>query len=83
MIQPTDKTLAREVADVCEQLDAEATTRGITYAHIAQKACMTRESVSLVLRSAGRYEPKLATLARVAKAMGFEVRVRLMRIGPH
>lgn len=83
MVQLPPSTLETEVTELLTQLDAEVTARGVTYAHIAQKAGLTREVVSLVLRRAGQYQPKLATVARVAKALGFEVRIRLMRIGPH
>lgn len=73
--------LDEEFAFLDEVLKARAAT-GLTQAQVAARIGTTQSAIARLESAEARHSPSIATLQRYAKALGYRVRIRLVKGEP-
>lgn len=81
--QPGVKAAYDELDDEFRFLDEILKARhaaGLTQGEVAKRVGTTQSAVARLESGAGRHSPSIATLQRYAKALGYRVELKLVRI---
>ena len=73
--------LAEEFAFLDEVLKAREES-GLTQAEVAARVGTTQSAIARLESAVQKHSPSIATLQRYAKAMGYQVRISLVKEGP-
>ena len=73
--------LAEEFTFLDEVLKARAES-GLTQAEVAARAGTTQSAIARLESAVPKHSPSIATLQQYAKAMGYRVRISLVKEGP-
>jgi transcriptional regulator with XRE-family HTH domain len=71
--------LDEEFAFLDEVLRARARA-GLTQAEVAKRVGTTQSAIARLESGAGKHSPSVATLQRYARALGFRLEIRLVRV---
>jgi transcriptional regulator with XRE-family HTH domain len=74
--------LQEEFAFLDEVLRARARA-GLTQAEVARRVGTTQSAIARLESGAGKHSPSVATLQRYARALGFRLEIKLIRVRDH